>query len=122
MTWDRRLVLLRLWLHLNGLLVGLVLGGLLTAAICVVVYLPFQKPTVHEGVVEGFGFIDSEDMGRLPTLWVKLNGGRSVSVTIRRGVICRKGDRITLVHVGLSYRSGVTGCRRPTLSEQTGPR
>lgn len=114
MTWLRRLTLTRLWLHLHATPVALGIGALVAAGLCLLVYLPAGKMTSYAGTIDGLEVLDDE-LGRTPRFLVKLDQGKLVRVSGRRDDGCRKGDRITVVHLGgiRGYISGANGCRRP---------
>lgn len=122
MIWQRRLALLKLWLHLHAAPVALGIGALVAVALCLLVYLPAGKMTSHAGTINSVEFHDDEQ-GRGPRYIVKLDQGKLVRMTGRRGDGCRKGDRVTVVHLGgiRGYTGGVKGCRRPMLPEQGRP-
>jgi sulfur carrier protein ThiS len=124
MTWERRLSLTRLWLRLHALQVGLAIVALLLGAFFLLVYLPAGKPTSYEGTIDELGLHDDQQLGRQLRLWVRLDKGQRVKVSVHRDAACRKGDRITVVHLGgfRGYISGATGCRRPALPERSSPR
>ena len=123
MTWERRIALTKLWLHLHALQVGLAIVAVVFAAFCVLVYLPAGKVTAYAGTIDALEFHDDEQLGRSPRFLVKLDQGKLVRVSGHRGDGCRKGDRITVVHLGgfRGYIGGATGCRRPALPEQNRP-